>query len=341
MSRDLDQDRREAREEAAAGWALRLDSSDADEADWAELQAWLAADPERRAAFARAERVLAELTGAAADLRQALAPSRHAAPVPAQPRRGRRVQMRRMQVWTASSALAAAAAAVVVFVAVRPAAPVPTETYQTAKGENRRLDLADGSHIELAGASRIAVRLDRDARRVTLADGEAAFDVAKDQTRPFLIDAGERTVRVVGTEFDVLRHAGRLRVTVRRGIVAVQPSAAGPGVRPILLHVGDQYERRPGETVAVLRRVDPDAVLAWREGELVYRDQPLADVVDDLNRYYATPVRLDGPAAAARFSGVLKLGPEEAVVERLQAFLQGRVERRPDGIVLSLEPAAH
>mgnify|MGYP003950249621 CR=1 FL=1 len=94
------------------------------------------------------------------------------------------------------------------------------------------------------------------------------------------------------------------------------------------------------ETMAVLRRVDPDAAFAWRDGELVYRDQPLADVIEDLNRYYATPVRLEGPSAATRFSGVLKLATrEEAVVVRLQGFVHGTVERRPDAIVLRLQPA--
>jgi transmembrane sensor len=228
----------------------------------------------------------------------------------------------------------------VVFVTVRPAPPAPTKVFQTAKGENRMLNLADGSRIHLNSASRLTVRLERKARYVDLAEGEAAFDVSHDPARPFLIAAGERNIRVVGTEFDVLRHDGRLKVTVRRGVVSVERSDAGAGVKPVLLRAGDQLEHEAGETTSTLRKVDPEAVFAWRTGSLVYRNQSLGEVVDDLNRYFVTPLRVPGPAGKLRFSGVLKIDSEEAVVDRLQAFLPVVAERGPDGLTLKMRQAA-
>jgi len=228
----------------------------------------------------------------------------------------------------------------VVFVAVRPEAPVPTQVYQTAKGESRVLDLADGSTIHLNSASRIAVRLEPKARHVELTEGQAAFDVTPDAARPFMIAAGDRDIRVVGTEFDVLRHEGRLRVTVRSGVVAVQSPGSQARAKPVLLRAGDQLDRLPGSRNWTLRQVDPDDAMAWRQGDLVYRDQPLSEVVGDLNRYFATPVRVVGPAADMRFSGVLKIDAEETIVRRLQGFLPLEAERGPEGVTLRARDAA-
>jgi transmembrane sensor len=141
---------------------------------------------------------------------------------------------------------------------------------------------------------------------------------------------------VVGTEFDVLRHDGRLRVTVRRGVVSVQSPDETSRAEPIVLRAGDQLDHREGERAWVLQKVDPEAAFAWRRGDLVYRDQALADVVEDLNRYFETPVSVTGPAASLRFSGVLKIDSQEAVVRRLQAFLPITAARKGEELTLRM-----
>lgn len=322
----------------AVAWLARVHAPEATEADWLALEGWLASASEHLAAYEKAERVSAELDAMAAELRLALVSSLTVAPstVAPAPRRPapRRGSSATRFVWRPLAGIAAAAAAAVLFVAVRPEAPVPTEVFQTQKGESRLLDLADGSHVHLNSGSRLTVRLEKKARRLELAEGEAAFDVAHDPNRPFLIAAGERTIRVVGTEFDVLRHDGRLRVTVRRGVVSVQSPEDGPQGQPILLRAGDQLEHQAGERAWMVQKVDPEPAFAWKRGDLVYRDQPLTEVVGDLNRYFETPVRVAGPAANLRFSGVLKLEGEEAVVRRLEAFLPVDAQRGPDGVTL-------
>ena len=341
MNGRLEQQKQEAASEDAIAWLLRLQAADAVEADWLALQAWLDAAPENRAAYDRAERVSHELTASAAGLLQGLNdPARSPLAQPRRPVAPRRESAGRRPFraapWRAVGGLAAAAAALVLFVAVRPEPPAPAQVYQTVKGENRMLALADGSRVHLNSGSRIAVRLDRKGRHVELTDGEAAFDVAHDPDRPFLIAAGERDIRVIGTEFDVLRHQGRLRVTVRRGVVSVQSPEGAVRAEPIMLRAGDELEHRPGSRLWTVRRVDPDAAFAWRNGDLVYRDQRLDEVVDDLNRYLPTPVRVEGEAAALRFSGVLRIDGEDEMVRRLQAFLPIAADHGPNGVTLRL-----
>src|SRR4051812_13822602 len=188
----------------AADWLVRL-QADATEADWLAFETWLAASPENWAAYDKLERLSAEIDVRADDVRAALR-------TPAAPRAHARAALAR---WAVAGAIAAAAGLLLLI--FLPTATVTPQVFDTAKGQVREIALADGTHVALDTASHIEVTLERGARRVTMGDGEAAFDVAKDARRPFLITVGDRTVKVVGTEFNVENRDQRLRVTVSRG----------------------------------------------------------------------------------------------------------------------------
>ncbi|HWW26280.1 MAG TPA: iron dicitrate transport regulator FecR, partial [Caulobacter sp.] len=83
---------------------------------------------------------------------------------------------------------------------------------------------------------------------------------------------------------------------------------------------GQQLIRAGGATTSMVRATDPDTAFAWKAGKLVYRDAPLADVVADLNRYVATPIRVDPSAASVKVSGVLLVDEEAAMIRRLELF---------------------
>jgi transmembrane sensor len=98
-------------------------------------------------------------------------------------------------------------------------------TYSTDIGERRSLTLADGSTVDLNARSGIRIEFSSTERRVELLNGQALFQVAKDNQRPFTVASGEATVRAVGTQFDVYRKASGTTVTVLEGRVAVYSSA--------------------------------------------------------------------------------------------------------------------
>jgi transmembrane sensor len=298
------------RRAAAAAWVVRLQAADLSEADALAFDAWLLADAANAAAYDAALSVARAYEANAEAVRDGLDRARRAAP----PRRW---------AWPAAGALAAAiAAAAVVLPSLEPA-PTPV-AYATAVGQHRRVVLADGSKIDLNGGTRLSVVLRRHERDVRLDEGQAVFDVAADKARPFLIAAGDRTVRVVGTEFDVRRRAGELAVTVTRGLVEVAPAAGGAG-RAFRLHPGERLEHREGAPLAMVTAAAPDQALGWRTGKLVYREQPLSQVVADLNAQFAKPIRVADPALAATpISGVLILDDEDAVVRRLALLVSAK-----------------
>jgi len=323
-------DNGQAASAVAADWLARLSAPDFSEAEAVEFDAWLAADPAHERAYDAALSVMLELQAVAPAVARGLAqtPPRRPALSPAA-RRG----------WMAAGGLAAAATIVL---AVMPfgAAPPAAQDFATGKGERRTVQLADGSAIELNAGTRLTVALGRHERRVTLPEGEAVFDVAADSSRPFLIDAGDRTVRVVGTRFDVRRRGAELSVTVERGVVEVRPGGERAG-RVWRLHPGERLDTTQGDPAVRVAAADPQQVESWRSGRLIYRDQPLADVVADLNEQFSRPIRLEDPALArVPVSGVLVLDDQSAVIRRLA--LLAPIKALPSGqaIVLRSDPAA-
>ncbi len=300
----------------AVAWLVRVQSDQATADDWAALTVWLEASGDHLAAFEEVESLAAELTERAAEIAPALRTTA-----------SRIVPLRRraaLPVWFAAAA-AAAVALVVGPMVWRGYQGTPT-TYQTGPGETRDVALADGTHIRMDAASTLKVQLGWRARRVEMAQAQATFDVAKDPGRPFLISVGDQQVRVVGTEFNIRHYDGTLRVTVRRGIVEVrQPDRGSAPVARLV--AGQSLSHVVGEARSVQTATDPDQAFAWTQNRLVCDNETLGDMVAYLNRRYPVPIKVSPALASKRFSGVLELGDEAVVVQRLASYFSASVHR--------------
>ena len=313
----------------AADWLTRLQRPEVEETDWLAFDAWLN-EPGAREAYDAIQAVDEEIFQRGAAVRGELAEPRRAAAKPAF-----------MIDWRWLGGLGAAAAAAAIAITVAPwgeLLPQPDTLYTTAKGESRTLDLADGTRIDLNTDSHVSVRLEKDARRVTVHEGQALFDVAHDSARPFLITAGDETVRVLGTKFDVRRRDGQLSVTVLRGLVEVSTDGEDT---PVRLRPGQMLEHVEGASGVSVRSVAAEDQVGWRSGRLVYRDQPLGRIVGDMNHYFDRPIRLEGEnTATLRFSGVLIVDRQDAMVRRLTSLMPISATPTDDAIVLRGRPSA-
>lgn len=321
-------------EDAAAEWLVRLQRPEAAESDWLAFDAWLDASPAHAAAYDRVMALALEIDEAAPALAAAIKIETNVLPFSrlAPPPRKQAMLSRRWALFGGGLAAASVAAAFILpqVVATSSAAQV----YTTAVGERRSITLADGSRIDLNAASKLTVRMDHKTRHVTMDDAEAVFQVAHDARRPFMITVGDRTVSVVGTEFDVRKRGEHMAVTVRRGLVDIIP--IGESVEGQLqLRPGQRLDRVQGQPRSTVVSASADEVFAWRSGRLIYRNTPLSDVVADLNIHFQRPLRLaDARTGATRFSGVIVLDNEDAVVERLTQLAPVSSTVAPDGVTL-------
>ncbi|OLF50899.1 FecR family protein [Pseudomonas chlororaphis] len=194
--------------------------------------------------------------------------------------------------------------------------------YATGTGESRSIELADGSHLQLNTDSAIQVRMSAGERQIRLLRGEGFFQVVRDPARPFIVRSGDGWVKVVGTQFSVARRDEQTRVQVAQGKVEVN---AGSGA-PVYLEPGRAVEFQ-GQRLAEPHGFDPASGFAWRQRQLVFRQQPLSQVVSELNRYWPGKTLVLGEALRNRVvSGVFEIDKPEAVIKALEYTLNLRAE---------------
>lgn len=202
--------------------------------------------------------------------------------------------------------------------------------FVTGVGEQRVVQLADGSSIRLDTASRVRVRFAGDRRLVDLERGQALFTVAHDRTRPFVVQAGGTQVTAVGTVFDVRREGAAVSVTLVSGVVDVAPAGEGRAVQRM---AAGQHARVASGEVAV-RSVDVQAETSWTDGRIVFRDTPLRLAVAEVNRYLTAKIELEASSLdAVPVNGVFKTGDRDAFVSTASQVFELEVTPGPDGTV--------
>lgn len=211
-------------------------------------------------------------------------------------------------------------------------------TYATEIGEQRLVRLEDGSRVRLDTDSQVRVRLTRGERRLDLMRGQAFFEVAHEPGRPFVVRAGDTSVRALGTRFEVSRANEDVQVTLVDGKVLVSAKFAnGPGV----------WTLAPGGQVTVSEnsasppiRVDTAAATSWTTGRLVFQSQPLQSAIDEVNRYSKTKIALDDERLRLTpVSGSFESGDTEAFVSAIKDLYNLKVASRSEREI-RLEPAA-
>lgn len=269
--------------------------------------------------------------------------------------------------------LAIAASLVAVLVGAVSLAPqISGQVIETERGERREVVLSDGSILDVDPQTRLRVKFEEHARRLYLEHGRALFHVAKNVERPFLVKVNDTTVRAVGTAFGIERRDASVIVTVSEGKVAVltdptahgtlsSTSASGSGtinriseryqrremVQPrgqgeadgaIFLTAGQQVTVQKSGTAEPVRAVNPNRVLAWSEGRLVFDAVPLGEVVNEFNRYNRQQFQIEDAELALRpVSGVFQANDPETLIAFIRAGAPV-VVRHADGEKILIVP---
>ena len=242
------------------------------------------------------------------------------------------------QVGAAFSVLAVATMAI--FYVYSPA-NVSEQLYVTAVGERRDFRLEDGSLLQLNTNSSVSVRMEESRRLLTLQRGEAYFDIAPNSARPLTVHTAGGMVRVLGTQFNIRQIGSTSTVSVIEGRVAVategdqSPLNEAEFVAELTLTANQQVLLQHNLPVFTASSVDGDIVAAWRQGQLIYEGNTLADVVDDLNRYFPGTISLDDPSLAAmEIVGVINLQNRTSTLAALEATFPVQVVPVTDDLTL-------
>ena len=309
----------------AARWAERFVQGMSD-SEKAEFKTWLAADSQHPRALAQANRNRVDCdwawqAGVADEVVARL------------DERARRRQRRRRQTLAGAAALLCVAGWVwqAQWSATRSDAGRTGSSLVVASP--RKEVLPDGSVVELRGDARIASEFSGRERSISLLQGTAYFEVAKDPHRPFVVRMGRVAVQAVGTAFALELAANHeLSVLVTEGRVGVHalsvadPSAALPLPDAIVsLDAGKAVSLPTAEQlkdVPVVNSVNDEELhtrTSWRIPRLEFSSTPLRDVVALLNQHNARKVILgDNTVGQIRVSGILSAEKLDALAEMLE-----------------------
>lgn len=323
-------------EAEAAEWVIRLGADTSSEQDRHAFELWRSQGLRHAQAFHFAQETwgaLAALRDApgslAADMRQPTV--RHTAP------RGNR-QGRRLRL-AAGVALTCLVTAIGMtsFWYGNPLTLMAAD-YRTAPGEQQTVTLPDGSVVELASGSAIALHFSKDERRVELLAGAAYFTAASmagQEPRPFVVEGAGGTATALGTQFLVDRLPDAVEVVVAEHEVRVTlTDDDGPG-GAVTLSPGQSVRYSPQNGLGDVSTKNIDQATAWRRGRLVFDQMSLAEVVAELNRYRRGRIVITNAALASRrVSGVFETRDLDRALDTIVRELRLRSTSLPPLVTL-------
>lgn len=180
--------------------------------------------------------------------------------------------------------------------------------------KNITVALPDGSTVWLNRNSSLAYpsRFSRHNRKVTL-EGEAFFDVARDESKPFIIDAGKAEVKVLGTSFNVISDNGNneVEVLVATGSVMVTSTTGEKFVKLLPGYIGRVSDKTN------ISEINSDInYLSWNTEKLIYNGQTLATVFSDLKRTYGIDINTnDDEIRNLTLTSVFEEQPQDTIIK--------------------------
>lgn len=203
-------------------------------------------------------------------------------------------------------------------------------TYQTEVSQKRTVILPDGTLVTLNSDSEITYREEEGAREVGLS-GEAYFDVKHEKDRPFFVSTKDIRVKVLGTSFNVRAYGSdeRISTTLLRGKVRLE--SRNRESRPVEMDANQQVNFDRAENVFVPGRMEDYYEADWRSGNLVFENEPLKNILPELEKWYGVPFEIDESLLDCRFS--MAIG-DEGLDELLRFFelsAGNRMARLPGG----------
>ncbi|MGS2722738.1 FecR family protein [Porticoccus sp. GXU_MW_L64] len=337
MSKDQDLiDLATVREETpdVAFWLAKLDRGDLSRSEKAEFKQWLNENSEHKTAL---RDMIQYWYGLSDLLDHSTVRTREVACATVSIRRLMLLSLAKLMAKARPVAVMAVLAVVVVSGALfvvdfSPLEPT-TEYHATKVGQANILELEDGSTIHLNTNTILEKEYSSKVRVVRLISGEAVFDVAHDKKRPFLVYAGNGVVRAIGTRFSVRVRDNGVSVTVAEGKVAVADRAQIPSAWPsedslnasaLFVARGEaaKIELSTGTEKEDITESQLAERLSWTNGQLVFYDQRLESVVDEVSRYTTVQISFsDDVLKEQRITGILPIGEIETILEGIELSL--------------------
>lgn len=161
-------------------------------------------------------------------------------------------------------------------------------TLQVPRKGEFRLSLSDGTQVRLNSASSIHYpTVFKGSERKVIVTGETYFEVAKDASKPFLVEVNGAEIKVLGTHFNVNAYANEavIRTTLVEGSVTVSNNGQAVTIKP-----GEQARITENGNLTVAKDINTDKELAWVNGFFHFEKTGIESVMKQVERWYDVQV---------------------------------------------------
>jgi transmembrane sensor len=203
-------------------------------------------------------------------------------------------------------------------------------TIETQASEWRSLALNDGSLVSVGPRTQLRNQFGGRQRLLRLARGEALFEVAKDASRPFIVDAELAVVHATGTRFGVSRRQLEVIVTVEEGTVLVSDDRGRSS--PVALAGGEQAIVA-NAWPPVVRRVNAARALAWSNRHLVFDADTVAAAAEEFNRRNRVQIVVDPALGPQRVYGQFHADDPASFAQSIAAQRKGIVVHQSRDVI--------
>lgn len=201
------------------------------------------------------------------------------------------------------------------------------------------LSLPDGSTISLNVFAEIKYpeKFSKETRTVSLQKGEAFFNIARDEEKPFIVETEKLTVKVLGTSFCVdVRETGETSVIVSTGKVEVtrrehpdDKQILNPGDKLIYSNNSDSFSSSVN---------DDSNFLGWKTKKLIFKNELFSKVISDINHTYHKNIIIENETLKnCRLTASFDDQSFEAVLRILESAMNINIKYTENSIVISGE----
>lgn len=180
-------------------------------------------------------------------------------------------------------------------------------TIQIPNGKIFNITLSDGTHVYLNSGSslKFPVQFIKGKKREVFLEGEAFFDVTKDKSHPFVVNADDVRVKVLGTKFNVSSYTEDKTVNTVLVEGSVALSSSGKPTDKTMLKPGFKGAfDKSGTAVFSLEKVDTRQYTNWMKGEIAFKGIGFKEIARKLERTYNVSITNNNKELdAVKFSG--------------------------------------
>lgn len=191
-----------------------------------------------------------------------------------------------------------------------PASPAPIQynTIETPVGGQFRVTLPDGTKVWLNAVSsiRFPTSFTTKERKVTVT-GEVYFEVAENPSQPFIVNANNTQIKVLGTHFNVNAYSNEAetKTTLLEGSIKVVPVSNDKNA--LVIAPGEQAKVNSDGKIFLVKEADTDEIMGWKNGLFVFHDDDLQTVMRRLSRWYNIRVEYkNNNIPSSHFTGAIR-----------------------------------